>query len=147
MKTVKSINYSDSIRDLLLSGGNYLSSKACLQLLVQHGSSIPYGTPLIWVLNAKVLRPITLQFIMKHHQTDFLQKEDAKNTVFHCFLKHFTDFKDWNTLLPLFRILVHKINMFEAFACGDTPFTLSLKLSKMSELLIPEIIQHKKNVN
>ncbi|CAG2257849.1 unnamed protein product [Mytilus edulis] len=114
----------ESIRDCLQADGDDGVVLECLKLLLQHGSSLSDGCPLIWAVTASPTKYKTLEFIMGHDDTDFKQCDENGHTVFQIFIEQMRSPKQIKSSVHLFRKLFENMDNNDAFI-----FTLKAHLS------------------
>lgn len=136
------MNNELSVRDCIHSDGDDTLVMECLKILRKHGATFSKGSPLIWAIEASIIRPEVIKFIIDDKGTDILQIDENKHNAFHCFLKQFASTKQSGIVLPLLRVLLKK-----TFSDGNTPLRLALLCPNVSEFFIIDILQHMGGIN
>lgn len=137
------MNNELSVRDCIHSDGDDTLVMECLKILRKHGATFSKGSPLIWAIEASIIRPEVIKFIIDDKGTDILQIDENKHNAFHCFLKQFASTKQSGIVLPLLRVLLTKMT----FSDGNTPLRLALLCPNVSEFFIIDILQHMGDIN
>ncbi|XP_063430739.1 uncharacterized protein LOC134712796 [Mytilus trossulus] len=125
-----------SICECLQADGDDNVILECLKLLLQHGSSLSDGCPLIWAVTASPTKYKTLEFIMGHDDTDFRQCDENGLTVFQIFIEQLRSPKQIKSSVHLFRKLFENMDNNDAFI-------LTLK-AHLSDSLVLETLHYTK---
>ncbi|XP_052103867.1 uncharacterized protein LOC127737319 isoform X2 [Mytilus californianus] len=128
----------ESIFDCLQADGDDDVILKCLKLLLQYGSSLSDGCPLIWSVTASPTKYKTLEFIMGHVDTDFSQCDGNGYTVFQIFIEQLRSPEQIKNSVHLFRKLFENMDNNDAFI-------LTLK-ARLSDSLVLETL-HYTNIN